>query len=119
MGELCNDLLESPYIQKFTEQDEMQNENNPMIHNRPQHMQDGHMDSQSQTDTSKSSTLHTNLQMMSNGVPSSKGGQPHVFSVENSSSMVMYNATVKNQNTNMKTEVSAVLGQNDPNLLFS
>ena len=30
MGELCNDLLESPYIQKFTEQDENHANNQPL-----------------------------------------------------------------------------------------
>ena len=58
---------------------------------------------------------------MSNHVTSSKNGgnqdgrgvapqgnqQPHMFSVENSSSMVMYNATVRNQGTGLKTDTSA------------
>ena len=57
---------------------------------------------------------------MSNGLPSSKGNPPHLFSVENSSSMVMYNATVRNQGTNSKTDTSAAqYGQNDPNFLLS
>ena len=45
------------------------------------------------------------------GNPDARGAhgnqQPHMFSVENSSSMVMYNATVRNQGTGLKTDTSA------------
>ena len=70
--------------------------------------------SPNQPDDSTIQTHHLNA--MSNHVQSSKGAkegraphgnQPHMFSVENSSSMVMYNATVRNQGTGLKTDSSA------------
>ena len=69
------------------------------------------------------STIQTHhLNALSNQAPSSKtnGNPPHLFSCENSSSMVMYNATVRNQGTGAKTDTSAGVSYPvDPNSHFS
>ena len=56
--------------------------------------------------------------MLSNKAPSSKGNQPgHVYSVDNSSSMVMYNGTIRNKTTDVKNTESTQ--KNEPNYLMS
>ena len=110
MGELCNDLLESPYIGKFANDD-----------NRELLSQSQTEDSQSELESSRTyttesrreeSTLQTNPNLLSNGMLSnqalsSKGNQPgHVYSVDNSSSMVMYNGTIRTKTPNEMTEIT-------------
>ena len=56
--------------------------------------------------------------MLSNQAPSSKGHPPgHIYSVDNSSSMVMYNGTIRNKTTEMKNTESTQ--KNDPSNMLS
>ena len=56
--------------------------------------------------------------MLSHQAPSSKEKPaPHIYSVDNSNSMVMYNGTIRNKTTEMKQTLSTQ--KYDPNAMLS
>ena len=112
MGELCNDLLESPYIGKFAKQDGALRTSQSRTDDSQSELESSRTYSARESSRREESTLHTNPNLMSNGMlshqaPSSKEKPPaHIYSVDNSNSMVMYNGTIRNNTTAMKQTLS-------------
>ena len=68
MGELCNDLLESPYIGKFAKQDGAHLTNQSRTEDSQSELESSRTYSARESTRHEESTLHTNPNLMSNGM---------------------------------------------------
>ena len=69
MGELCNDLLESPYIGKFAKDDEEQLTNQSRTEESQSELDESSRTYQAgESSRHEESTIHTNPNLLSNGM---------------------------------------------------